>query len=308
MRILKEGEDGFYAVSTKEISDYKKIRALGSVLSQRIMKELSKRPMYPLELAKTLGVHEQKVYYHIRNLESAGYIRKVKQEARQGLLLNYYGLMKPSFFVNFGSFEPLQKLSLFASRQRKFLSPFVEEGRLNAVVVIGSPEPHGPEKAKARDSICGMEFTLFLGTHLDHLPSMSVKLDTETTAQDMRNNMLILGGPVVNKVCNAVNHALPIFFDKKNKWSIRSKLSGKLYTEDNCGLIVKTKNPFDRDRYLLVIGGKRFAGTRAATIAFLNFFDRLLKGNKYDSSVFANVVEGIDANSDGIIDSVEFLE
>ena len=50
------------------------------------------------------------------------------------------------------------------------------------------------------------------------------------------------------------------------------------------------------------------AGTRAAILAFLQKFDEICKGNSHDSKIFAKVVEGIDKNNDGVIDSVEFLE
>ncbi|MDR0492789.1 MAG: winged helix-turn-helix domain-containing protein, partial [Nitrososphaerota archaeon] len=40
---------------------------LGS-LSWKILTILSKKEMYPLEIAKQLGMHEQKIYYHIRKL------------------------------------------------------------------------------------------------------------------------------------------------------------------------------------------------------------------------------------------------
>jgi hypothetical protein len=50
------------------------------------------------------------------------------------------------------------------------------------------------------------------------------------------------------------------------------------------------------------------AGTRAAILAFLQKFDEICKGNSYDSKVFARIVEGIDKDNDGVIDSVEFLE
>ena len=40
---------------------------LGS-LSWKILTMLSKKEMYPLEIAKQLGMHEQKIYYHIRKL------------------------------------------------------------------------------------------------------------------------------------------------------------------------------------------------------------------------------------------------
>ena len=68
------------------------------------------------------------------------------------------------------------------------------------------------------------------------------------------------------------------------------------------------KNPFDKTKDIIVIAGRRISGTRAAILSFLQKFDEICKGNSHDSKIFAKVVEGIDKDSDGVIDSVEFLE
>ena len=48
--------------------DPERLKAVLSKLSWRILQLLSEKEMYPMEVAKKLGVHEQKVYYHIRKL------------------------------------------------------------------------------------------------------------------------------------------------------------------------------------------------------------------------------------------------
>jgi hypothetical protein len=58
----------------------------------------------------------------------------------------------------------------------------------------------------------------------------------------------------------------------------------------------------------LLIAGKRVMGTRAVMIAFLKKFNEIIKGNKFDNSIMAKVVEGVDLDSDGIVDDVEVLE
>ena len=73
-------------------------------------------------------------------------------------------------------------------------------------------------------------------------------------------------------------------------------------------MIVKTKSPFNKDKYILVVAGKRFSGTRAAIIAFLKGFKKITNGNIHNPSIKAKVVEGIDLDSDGIIDDIEFRE
>jgi len=43
-------------------------------------------------------------------------------------------------------------------------------------------------------------------------------------------------------------------------------------------------------------------------IAFVKHLRKIMKGNTVQPNVIAKVVQGIDMDSDGIIDEVEFLE
>ena len=135
-----------------------------------------------------------------------------------------------------------------------------------------------------------------------------VKLDTEVRDKDLQQNLIIVGGPIVNKITERINKHLPIRFEKEQQWSIYSTLSRNLYPEDEAGLIVSVENPLVKSKHLLVVAGKRYSGTRAAIIAFLKHFKQIESGNVHQSNVNAKVVEGIDLDSDGIIDDVEFRE
>jgi len=43
-------------------------------------------------------------------------------------------------------------------------------------------------------------------------------------------------------------------------------------------------------------------------IALIRHFDEIIKGNFHDPKIYAKVVEGVDLNSDGIVDDIEILE
>ncbi len=150
-----------------------------------------------------------------------------------------------------------------------------------------------------------MDLALFLGTFLNYVPKFNVKLDTEVREDDLNNNLILIGGPLVNKIVEKANPKMPIRFENGN---IKSTISNETYPQDECGLIVKLKSPFSKDKYVLVVAGKRFSGTRAAIIAFLKDFGKVTNGNVHNPSIKANVVEGIDLDSDGIIDDIEFRE
>ncbi len=307
MFIVERGKDGFASLPSKEIKAGD-AKSMSSGLAIRILKLLAERPMYPIELANALKVHEQKVYYHIRNLEKAGIIRVTKQEGKQGAVAKYYGLEKPAFCVRFKGMEETHKLFSIKGGS-EFLEPFIKDGQLNALIIVGSPDPHGPEKARSKDGYYGMDLALFLGTFLNYVPKFYVKLDTDAREEDFKqNNLILIGGPVVNRVTWLVNPKLPVRFDRDQHWAIHSTISDNSYPSDESGVIVKAKNPFNPDKSILLVAGKRYFGTRAAIIAFLKHFDELAKGNIHDRTVKARVVEGIDLDSDGIIDEAEFRE
>lgn len=75
----------------KEISimqDAQKLKMILDKLSWKILAMLFEEEMYPLEIARQLGVHEQKVYYHIRKLAKAGAIivKKKRKEQQQNTI------------------------------------------------------------------------------------------------------------------------------------------------------------------------------------------------------------------------------
>lgn len=284
-----------------------------SPLAWKILKTLTEKPSYPKEIGSKLKVNEQKIYYHIRNLEKVGLIEKLKEERMQGAIAKFYTLTDYAFTLLLKPLEESQKVFQLKREHKNFLEPFISNGKLNALIIMGSPEPHGIAKARAKDGLFATDLGLFLGAFLNYTPEISTKLDTEVRDEDLKNNLILIGGPGVNFITAKVNSKLPIMFerikDQGNFYSsFHSNISGKNYSEEGCGIIVKTKNPFDKTKDLLVIAGRRFYGTRAAILAFLQKFDEICKGNSYDPKIFARVVEGVDKNSDGVIDSTEFLE
>lgn len=303
MFVIEKDKNEIKSLPAKEIK-FNNLKNFGSELAQKILRCISDEAKYPADIAKELKVHEQKVYYHIRNLEKAGIIKVAKREAKQGALANYYILTEPAFVVRFKELQQTQKISQFRN-ESTYLEPFIRDGKLNALIVVGSPDPHGHDKARSRDGYYGIDLALFLGTFLNYVPEYNVKLDTDTRENDLVNNLILLGGPITNKTTEKFNDKLPIKFENGN---IKSTISNEIYPQDECGIIVKIKNPLNKDKSILVVAGKRFSGTRAAIIAFLKHFKKIAAGNIHSSNIMANVVEGIDLDSDGIVDDVEFRE
>ena len=303
MFIIDKQKSEIYSLPAKEILP-SNAKSIGSKLAQDILSLVSKEPIYPRDIARTLKINEQRIYYHIRKLEQAGIIKIVKKETRLGTVANYYSLTEPAVFIKFKEFETTQKIAQIRN-ESVFLEPFIKNGELDSLIIVGSPDPHGAEKARSRDGYYGIDFALFLGTFLNYVPKFNVKLDTEIKDKDLKSNLILIGGPLTNKIVEKVNSKLPIKFEKGN---IVSSISNRTYAQDECGLIVKAKNQFDKEKYMMVIAGKRFSGTRAAIIAFLKDFKKVVQGNFYNKEIAAKVVEGLDLDSDGVVDSVEFRE
>jgi len=307
MQVVKKTKEQTLSLPAKEL-DFSQVKPLTSKLAQGILSLLAKMPLYPKAIAKQLGVNEQKVYYHIRRLEKAGIVKVSRSEAIGGTTANFYSLTFPAFVVKFGEWKVASKIEELEEKPRSFMEPFIEDGNLNAVIIVGSPDPHGPEKARSRDGYYGIDLSLFMGTFLNYVPELNVKLDTEARREDLEKNLILIGGPVVNSITEMINDRLQIRFIKEENWKVKSLISGKEYLSDEIGVIVKAKNPFNPKKYILLVAGKRHAGTRAVIIAFIRHFEELIKGNSYNPKLLARVVEGVDLNSDGIVDDVEFLE
>lgn len=306
MRVVAEKGEKLVSLPAKPMSE-KQIRAVSSELAQRILFELAKKPTYPRELAKRLKVHEQKVYYHIRNLEKVHLIEVTKKEEVHGTSANIYAPTAPAFVFALKEFAEARKLP-GVSRPVEFLSPIIQDSELNGLIIVGSPDPHGPEMARSRDGYYGIDLAMFLGTFMTNVDTLSVRLDTEVRTEDLQKNLILIGGPVVNTITQKVNDKMPLKFDKAKNWAVTSSVSNKSYHGDECGIIVKMKNPFNPKKWMLVVAGKRHHGTRAVTIAFLRYFSELAKGNSHNRKVLARVVEGLDRDADGIVDDIRFVE
>jgi len=282
------------------------LKALSSPLGWRIFKILNE-PGCPMDIAKLLGVHEQRVYYYIKKFKREGIIREIRTEQRHGAVARFYQAEQSALALAPDNVS-FSRLSIKSPVKSGLLTPFVQEGRLNATIVVGSPDPHGPWKARASDACCAIDFALFLGafTSGENLPNY--RLDIEVREKEMRGNMVLIGGPTVNMITRRVNKKLPIYINASHDKNIVSTLSKKTYTAEDCGIINVIENPRNHKAKILVLAGKRFPGTRAAVLALVNRLPDVFKGNKWDKSVKARVVKGYDMDGDGIIDTAEFLE
>ena len=301
--LIEDTEEGQEAHRTLLIKPTN-LNVLNSELSLKILHELSRQPSCAMDVARKLKQHEQKIYYHLRRLEKSGIIKLLRREERVGGFAKIYSVSYPFISVKLFDSEALDVKT--KAREIEFFKPFIENGKLNAVIIVGSPNPHGEYGAQASDGSVGIDFALYLGNFLDSVKP-NYRLDTEIREEDLKNNLILIGGPKANILIDKINTKLPIYFDVKHEFNIVSTFSKAIYSGEDIGIIIKMKNPFDKKKEILLLSGKRFKGTRAAVIAVVKHLKEVEKGNKHNGDI-ARIVRGIDKDSDGRIDDVEFLE
>lgn len=289
------------------IKNPKHLRSLSNELALKILNALSKKPSCAIDLARKFGEHEQKIYYHLRNLEKIKLIKVLRKEERVGAIAKIYTVNFP--VISFKLFEGPKVVSRKMSyREISFLHPFVKEGKFNALIIVSSPDPHGRYGAQSSDGYVGTDLGLFFGSLINSVRLPNYKLDTQVNEKDLKKNLILIGGPKANMIVDRINRKLPIYFDRKDEWKLVSRISKRVYVEDDVGIFVRMKNPFNPKNEIMVLAGKRFKGTRAATMALIKHIPELERGNIYNPSVIAKVVRAMDRDADGIIDDCTFLE
>ena len=297
--------------------DPEKLKMILNELSWKILLMLSEKEMYPLEIAKKMGIHEQKVYYHIRKLAKAGAICVVKEEEKKGAVAKYYKTISPAFGIELSrSYKPAQGFSVLHTDQRiqGFFKEFMKDSTFDGKVVVGSPTPHGPFKTSARDGHYASHLTFFLGQFVKAPSEFVIKLDVDVKAEkEEKNNLILVGGPGTNLLTQEVNEHLPIRFNMQPSeqgflfGGMFSKKTGHVYTADVTGLVAKIANPWDASKRIIVLAGNKAVGTKACVLALTGFWKKTLKDYN-DDNAFAKVIQGFDLDGDGKVDSIDILE
>ncbi|MFQ5758113.1 MAG: helix-turn-helix domain-containing protein [Candidatus Bathyarchaeia archaeon] len=318
-KLLLSGERRRYKVKDIAIFDNpERLRAFLSDLSWKILELVGEKEMYPMEIARRLRVHEQKVYYHIRKLAKAGAVKVVREEEKKGATAKYYRASFPAFGVELPSgYRKIKTVSIPIPDEKikRFLSPFLrEDGVFDGKIVVGSPDPHGPFKARARDGHYASYLALFLGQFVELPEEFAVKLDVDVKAEkEEENNMILVGGPGTNLITQEVNEFLPIRFNmmpSKHGFllgGLVSEKTGNTYTADTVGVIARIVNPWNEETKIIVLAGNKAVGTKACVLALTKFYRETLRKFSNEET-FATVIQGFDLDGDGKVDSIEVLE
>jgi DNA-binding Lrp family transcriptional regulator len=291
--------------------DNKKIKPLVSEIGWKILLLLDKEPSYSLKIAKTLELHEQKVYYHINQLVKSGIIKIVKEEKIKGASAKFYAPTANVYGVSINL-----KDNTSNSKILEFFNEFNLKG-FGGKIIVGSPEPHGVVKTWAKDAHYSAMLSFFIGNYLSFNTPDSIMLDTEAKLKsDYSDNFILIRGPGVNVITLEFNDYLPVKFQTDFVGEapsanfgkgFRSINSGKEYTESSIGAIQKIKNPHNPKKSIIIFAGIGKLGTYSAVYSFISSPAEILKDYSSDNDFF-RIVKGNDLNGDGKIDSFEVLE
>ncbi|MEA2071641.1 MAG: helix-turn-helix domain-containing protein [Asgard group archaeon] len=320
-KLLIQDANNYFTKDLRLLNDPSELKPLLHPLRWKILKMLHQQPTFPAALARKLGVHEQKIYYHIKQLKNKDFITVIREDDIRGAKAKIYGTTNKAFGVDLDPAKKGQKLIVKETQPTSFLkdffAEFINDGKFNGLIVVGSPDPHGPHKTWARDGHYAIYLAMLLGQFVQPSNDLYVKLDVEVrAAKNLNKNLLLIGGPAVNLVTKDINAKMPSpTFDNHIQGiapqaqfgrGITSKKEGKFYSQHNVGIIFKQQNPFNPQKTIIGFAGQGRRGTKATILAIINHWQEILKS--YETVPFRKIIEGYDLDGDGKVDSIEIIE
>lgn len=308
--VLKDRR-GAQPLPVKVFEDPRPAQALLQPMRWKILQELATLDQCARELAKKLNTSQQVVCYHLKELEKTGFIRLQRRERRRGAIAKYYRAEHRAIAVIASRLEEVDastEESNLSEASMRLLSPYVTNGVFDGHVVVGSPEQHGIFRERDLGGYHASYLAFFLGSLLPLARSNVVKLDTELTQQQILENLVLVGNPRVNTIAVMMNEFLPITYELAGPDVIMSTISERTYAEPQDGAVQMIRNPMNPESQVIVLAGNETVGTQAAIMAFVRYTEDVAAGNVFNREIVARVVSGVDANQDGLIDDVEFLE
>jgi len=309
-KLTRQEKGNVQEMDTTLIEDSATLSIIANPVRRQILTILTEKALYPAELAKTLKMHEQKVYYHVKQLINGGFLEETEREEIRGTVAKRFKTRSCAYsYVLKEEWKSRPEGKKTAPEELTwFFEPFLDQGQFNGHIIVGSPDPHGTYKAYARDGHYTIDLSLLMGNIANLPKDFTVCLDVDTKKeQKHKGNMILLGGPLTNTLVEELNEHLDVqFMDKP--WSLRSKQTGKIYAEDTQGVIQLLRSPFNPDAWILHIAGVRAIGTKAAILAITRDRSAIRRAFMAKKRPFSVIVQGFDVDGDGSIESIEIME
>ncbi len=307
LQLIESLETGEQRVYNSVFVDHKNVNILSNDLAIKIVAKLAESKGCAMDLSRDLNQHEQKIYYYLRKLETAGVVKKVGTERRFGMTAKMYSAVSPIVATKLYDDGHLMKAdgkaNVFAA---SLFYPFVNNGKMESKIVIGDTYSHGRFDTQSSEGNYAFDLALLLGGLVRDPKFPNYKLDTEMTETDLKNNLILIGSAKTNTIIDKLNAQLPLYFDETKDFCVASKVLGKTYDDPRVGIVLKVNNPFDNTKKILLLGGKT-RGTRAAILACTVHIKDLLDKTDKEGNIMC-LVKGYDKDGDKVIDEVKFVE
>jgi DNA-binding Lrp family transcriptional regulator len=274
-----------------------------------ILSLLSRKEMSIKEISRVLNKSEQSVWYHVNKLKKLGVVKEAFAVSKRGFVEKFYKASIGALAIDLDEMWSSRENEKSLSKSLLlFLNPLVKNGVADFLLVVGSPDPHGSYKVRARDFLPALQLSFFLGNICSFPPQFCY--DTEVYNTELiKENLMVVGGVLVNTVTLKLNSYMPVRFSLSS-FPFKKIISTKTmreYTDNEIGFICKFPNPFMSEKYVIVFAGVGKEGTYASIVGFVKEHEKILES--YDGEdVWYVVVRGIDADSDGRIEEVEVVE
>ncbi len=306
--ILKKDDRGYFVNDTRIVDEISHLKALANENTVNMLRRLSKKPAALDAIAKMLKTNKKAAALQLEKLKKARIIDEMAASSGKRTKELVYKRTANSF--SFEIEDANIKLNLREKEMdeatRKFYSKFIDGGKFNGYICVGSPDPHGEYKSIARDTHYALYMSMFLGQYVELPTNFPIVLDTEVISRNLfKENLLVIGGPVTNLITRDINSYMPIKFIKEEGWGLKDKTG--LHIREYEGLVTKIRNPFDKSKDIIVIAGIRNHGTFASVLGATRFAGITLR-NYGSEDAWGAVVRGYDIDGDGQIDSIEIAK
>lgn len=227
---------------------------------------------------------DQTVYYHLRKLKDMKFIdfetEQVVDKNERLINIQKYFPIANKFIIDFShaSTEVIVK-----HKRPKFLEYFNNKSKFDGTMVIG---------IRSNDSPYVGPISFILGKYFNFSKNFVLFDNDILLTKKFGDNLILLGGPFVNNLYllddNKISDELPVKFlqSKDSGLLIQGKNQAILAKDKNLGVIQIIKNPWNKAKIILIIGGAKKIGTEAAVfsltkINYISLIDQLLTTHKY---------------------------
>lgn len=260
------------------------IQYLNEVLTESLAEYFALESGVPQESVKYRTLKLSSGLYPLEDfLKEYKYFEKIRKDNET--LLDY----APTMAEHMGEWATPENISRYFNKRAPVMGlPLINRGTYlgKIVIVYGTqnPDKSGVEydKKTAEELREFLENSFIIG--YSNAPKIIVKEDVNLTDEDLRGNLILIGGPVANEITRKLNDQLPVaFVHYEDGWSLKRNpsavedFSAFLLTPDNLielplnstipydesmGVLQTIRNPWNEKNYIMVLAGLTRYGTK----------------------------------------------